>query len=65
MNEIDVKGQRDLAEDLGTPEVEEFDVTELARKSPLLTRLVEEVRNEKVDGPHVYDRMHNRHNRSR
>ena len=33
--------------------------------SPALTRLIEEVRIEKADGPHAYNRMHNRHNRSR
>lgn len=33
--------------------------------SPVLARLIEEVRNEKVEGPHAYNRMHNRHNRSR
>ena len=33
--------------------------------SPLLARLIEEVRNEKIDDPNAYNRMHNRHNRSR
>lgn len=33
--------------------------------NPLLARLIEEVRNEKTEGPHAYNRMHNRHNRSR
>ena len=33
--------------------------------SPTLARLIEEVRLEKVEGPHAYNRMHNRHNRSR
>lgn len=33
--------------------------------SPVLARLIEEVRNEKVGNPHAYNRMHNRHNRSR
>ena len=33
--------------------------------SPVLARLIEEVRNEKTEGPHAYNRMHNRHNRSR
>jgi hypothetical protein len=33
--------------------------------SAVLARLIEEVRNEKADGPHAYNRMHNRHNRSR
>jgi hypothetical protein len=33
--------------------------------SPILARLIEEVRNERADGPNAYNRMHNRHNRSR
>lgn len=33
--------------------------------SPTLARLIEEVRNEKPDQLHAYNRMHNRHNRSR
>jgi hypothetical protein len=33
--------------------------------NPVLARLIEEVRNEKAEGPHAYNRMHNRHNRSR
>ncbi len=32
---------------------------------PVLARLIDEVRNEKAEGPHAYNRMHNRHNRSR
>ena len=31
--------------------------------SPVLTRLIEEVRNESTEGPRAYDRVHNRHNR--
>ena len=33
--------------------------------SPVLARLIEEVRHEKVEGLRAYDRFHNRHNRSR
>lgn len=33
--------------------------------SPTLARLIEEVRNEEVHNAHAYNRMHNRHNRSR
>ena len=33
--------------------------------SPVLARLIEEVRNEKVEDPQAYNRFHNRHNRSR
>jgi len=36
-----------------------------AELSPVLARLIEEVRYEKAEGPHAYNRMHNRHNRSR
>lgn len=36
-----------------------------AEVSPVLARLIEEVRNEKAVGPLAYNRMHNRHNRSR
>jgi hypothetical protein len=31
----------------------------------VLARLIEEVRNERAEGPFAYNRMHNRHNRSR
>lgn len=33
--------------------------------SPALARLIEEVRNEEELSAHAYNRMHNRHNRSR
>ena len=33
--------------------------------SPVLARLIEEVRNEKTENLNAYNRMHNRHNRSR
>lgn len=32
--------------------------------SPVLARLIEEVRAEMVNGPGLYNRIHNRHNRS-
>jgi hypothetical protein len=31
--------------------------------NPVLARLIDEVRYEKVEGPHAYNRQHNRHNR--
>ena len=31
--------------------------------NPVLTRLIEEVRNEGTKDPRAYDRVHNRHNR--
>jgi hypothetical protein len=36
---------------------------EAAVISPLLARLIEEVRVDKISGPHAYNRQHNRHNR--
>jgi hypothetical protein len=33
--------------------------------SPTLARLIEEVRNEEEFTPNAYNRLHNRHNRSR
>lgn len=33
--------------------------------SPVLARLIEEVRNEEIHSINAYNRMHNRHNRSR
>jgi hypothetical protein len=44
-------------------ELHEIDVSDLS--SPTLARLIEEVRNEEVHNAHAYNRMHNRHNRSR
>ena len=44
--------------------LDDIDITELARGSPLLARLVEEVRLEEKAGTLSYNRMHNRHNRS-
>jgi hypothetical protein len=43
----------------------QIDITEAIKNSPVLARLVEEVRIEKFSGPYSYNRMHNRHNRSR
>ena len=37
--------------------------TDCPTLSPVLTRLIQEVRNENVSGPNAYDRAHNRHNR--
>lgn len=31
--------------------------------NPVLARLIDEVRIEKAEGPHAYNRQHNRHNR--
>jgi hypothetical protein len=45
------------------PEVHELDASSIS--SPTLARLIEEVRNEEAHSTHAYNRMHNRHNRSR
>ena len=55
--------QVELAHDLDSPL--EIDITEAVRNSPILSRLVEEVRIEQLYRPQSYNRMHNRHNRSR
>lgn len=44
-------------------ELHEIDLRDMT--SPTLARLIEEVRNEEVHNAHAYNRMHNRHNRSR
>ena len=44
--------------------IDDIDITELARNSPLMARLVKEVRLEKRNPALAYDRMHNRHNRT-
>jgi hypothetical protein len=44
-------------------DLREIDIGKLA--SPVLARLIEEVRNEEASSPNAYSRFHNRHNRSR
>ena len=44
-------------------ELWEIDTSKLS--SPVLARLIEEVRNEEASVPNAYSRYHNRHNRSR
>jgi hypothetical protein len=44
-------------------ELYEIDLSDMP--SPTLARLIEEVRNEEAHNAHAYNRMHNRHNRSR
>jgi hypothetical protein len=48
---------------LSSPELLEVDTSKIS--SAVLARLIEEVRNEKLSAAHVYDRVHNRHNRGR
>ena len=44
-------------------DLREIDISKLP--SPVLARLIEEVRNEEPSGIDAYSRFHNRHNRSR
>ena len=62
-DQITRKEQPKLPPGLVSPE--EIDVTELVTNSPVLARIIEEVRNEQVAEHYAYNRMHNRHNRSR
>ena len=57
------KNQTQAAEAHSIPELLEVDTSKIA--SAVLARLIEEVRNEKPSATHVYDRVHNRHNRGR
>ena len=61
MNETTSDGQQNAR----TIDEEPKEIDEKAPMSPVLARLIEEVRNEKSESPHGYNRMHNRHNRSR
>jgi hypothetical protein len=64
LNEINFQERQAVEEPLEPPtEVLELDVRGIP--SPTLFRLIEEVRNEEADTAHAYNRMHNRHNRSR
>jgi hypothetical protein len=62
----------ELSEQISYPDVSHPSVEKRLAKpdvntvsNPVLARLIEEVRYENTDGPHAYNRMHNRHNRSR
>lgn len=41
--------------------IEQVDITELVKRSPVLARLIEEVKHERTT-PNAYDRFHRRHN---
>lgn len=43
--------------------ISEINLNEIS--NPVLARLIEEVRNEEIHSINAYNRMHNRHNRSR
>ena len=62
-NEMPRESRVEVPEDLDP--TEGADVTRVVAGSPVLARLVEEVRNEQVSEHYAYNRMHNRHNRSR
>lgn len=64
MKEIVCQDEQTLGEPVEHSfEVPEIDANEIS--SPTLARLIEEVRNEEANSAHAYNRMHNRHNRSR
>lgn len=64
MNELLCQDERVTEEPKTRPsELLEADVSSIS--SPTLARLIEEVRNEEATSAHAYNRMHNRHNRSR
>jgi hypothetical protein len=64
LNQLVYEAEQECAE---TPEHEskthELNASDIS--SPTLARLIEEVRNEEAHTAHAYNRMHNRHNRSR
>ena len=61
-DEMTAEPQMESPGDHNTPQ--EMDITEAVMNSPVLSRLVEEVRIEQAAGNQSYNRMHNRHNRS-
>ena len=52
-----------IGESPSSSELLEVDTSKIS--SAVLARLIEEVRNEKPSTTHIYDRVHNRHNRGR
>lgn len=53
----------DEVQELPTERLHEIDLSKIP--SPVLARLIEEVRNEETSPIDAYSRFHNRHNRSR
>ena len=53
----------DEVQELPTESLLEIDLSKIP--SPVLARLIEEVRNEETTTNNAYNRYHNRHNRSR
>ena len=62
-NEMGSKRQAEHLRELEL--LQQIDITEAVKNSPVFARLVEEVRVEEISGRQSYNRMHNRHNRSR
>ena len=64
--EVDSLIETELIENTESkPASEKLEVDLDKISSPTLVRLIEEVRNEEELSVHAYNRMHNRHNRSR
>jgi hypothetical protein len=64
LNEVVCLDEQEREEVQSRPsELLEADTSSIS--SPTLARLIEEVRNEEANSAHAYNRMHNRHNRSR
>ena len=59
--EVEVEESEEFQE--SRRELQEIDVKEIS--SPVLARLIEEVRNQEMHNAQAYNRTHNRHNRSR
>ena len=57
------KNQTQAVESHPIPDLLEVDMSKIS--SAVLARLIEEVRDEKPPTLHIYDRVHNRHNRGR
>lgn len=58
--------ERDLSGEAGIPASEgPREAESRTPPSAVLARLIAEVRNEGAEVPNAYNRMHNRHNRSR
>ena len=64
MNQLAFETEQEV-EELQERMPEEHELNPSSISSPTLARLIEEVRNEEAHTTHAYNRMHNRHNRSR
>jgi hypothetical protein len=64
LNQIAYQPQQD-EEETQEQATDEQELLQNEISSPTLLRLIEEVRMEEVNSANAYNRMHNRHNRSR